>query len=218
MTLSGHPAMTPCTRRHPDGSRYPSRLLPDPRWVRLTQRDGPRMVHHPVRAAHSGHLVGETAGHRRHPTARRSPMPPNAWRPNRTTTTGLSKQRHRAGNYGHGYSPMSRTRFRDPDFSAARLAAEFHLVAFRPAGVGGGRSFAGDGDPPSATGTREHLISLGCSVSHAARGSGLRRPGYLQPRLPPSLRRPAERMGQTGRLSGYSTVTDLARLRGLSTS
>lgn len=71
-----------------------------------------------------------------------------------------------------------RTRFRDPDFSAARLAAEFHLSLRAVQQV-----LAEDGRSPAMEiRTRRvelasALISQGSSVSHAARASGFADPG-----------------------------------------
>jgi PAS domain S-box-containing protein len=71
-----------------------------------------------------------------------------------------------------------RTRFRDPDFTAARLAAEFHLSLRSIQQV-----LAEDGRSPAMEIRRQRLelasalISHGSSVSHAARTSGFADPG-----------------------------------------
>lgn len=71
-----------------------------------------------------------------------------------------------------------RTRFRDPDFTAARLAAEFHLSLRSVQQV-----LAEDGRSPATEIRRQRLelasalIAQGSSVSHAARTSGFADPG-----------------------------------------
>ena len=71
-----------------------------------------------------------------------------------------------------------RMRFRDPDFTAARLAAEFHL-SLRSVQ----QMLAEDGRSPATEIRRQRLelasglIAQGSSVSHAARTSGFADPG-----------------------------------------
>ena len=162
---------------HPDGSRYPSHCCPI-----LDGCGSPSVTAHewfitrsgqPIPVTWSAKPLG-TDGTRllafADATERLAAQPHTN---NRSPEAAPSRRELRARLLAH-----VRTRFRDPEFSAARLAAEFHLSLRSVQQV-----LAEDGRSPAMEIRRQRLelastlISQGCSVSHAARGSGFADPG-----------------------------------------
>ncbi|WNG83140.1 helix-turn-helix domain-containing protein [Mycobacterium sp. ITM-2016-00316] len=158
---------------HPDGSRYPSQTCPI-----LDGCGSPGVTAHEWFISRAGQPI------------------PVTWsaRPLGTDGTRLlafadATERLAARPSGIGNEPARtelrarllahvRTRFRDPDFTAARLAAEFHLSLRTVQQV-----LAADGRSPAMEIRTQRLelasalISQGSSVSHAARASGFADPG-----------------------------------------
>lgn len=161
---------------HPDGSRYPSHSCPI-----LDGCGSPGMTAHEWFLTRSGQPIPVTwsakplgtdgtrllafADATERLAAQPHPGVPGEAAPSRT------ELRARLLEHVHA-------RFRDPDFTAARLAAEFHLSLRSVQQV-----LAEDGRSPAMEIRRQRLelartlISQGSSVSHAARASGFADPG-----------------------------------------
>lgn len=161
---------------HPDGSRYPSHSCPI-----LDGCGSPEVTAHewfitrsgqPIPVTWSAKPLG-TDGTRllafADATERLAAQPHSSV----ITDAAPSRTELRARLLEH-----VRMRFRDPDFTAARLAAEFHLSLRSVQQV-----LAEDGRSPAMEIRRRRLelasalISQGSSVSHAARASGFADPG-----------------------------------------
>lgn len=161
---------------HPDGSRYPSHSCPI-----LDGCGSPGVTAHewfisragqPIPVTWSAKPLG-TDGTRllafADATERLAAQPHNSV----AAQTAPSRTELRARLLQH-----VRARFRDPDFTAARLAAEFHLSLRAVQQV-----LAEDGRSPAMEIRRRRLelasalISQGSSVSRAARTSGFTDPG-----------------------------------------
>lgn len=157
---------------HPDGSRYPSHSCPI-----LDGCGSPGVTAHEWFISRAGQPI------------------PVTWSAKPLGTDGtrllaFADATERLAAQPHHIAATSRTelrsqllehvraRFRDPDFTAARLAAEFHLSLRSVQQV-----LAADGRSPAMEIRTQRLelasalISQGSSVSHAARASGFADPG-----------------------------------------
>lgn len=161
---------------HPDGSRYPSHSCPI-----LDGCGSPEVTAHEWFITRSGQPIPVTWSAKPLGTdgtrllAFADATERLAARPHSSVVSAATPSRteFRARLLEH-----VRARFRDPDFTAARLAAEFHVSLRFVQQV-----LAEDGRSPATEIRRQRLelasvlISQGSSVSHAARASGFADPG-----------------------------------------